>query len=277
MAQARARTDPEISLFPFLSILVCLIGALVLLIVILTMVQSMLGDGRSVDEFVRAREADRLRKQIAAQQTELTAWQAEQEAARRVAEELKVKRDRYVLLRKRLDISADEKKRLEQTNAELQKELENILLQMETMAKEQPAIKTELDKLLAELTARKQKLDAKPTVILQPSGSGVAGADAGRLFFVECNAAGIVIHREGAEPLRLTAGSIGTDAAYDDFLKLVATTPKSLLLFLLREDGLGSFNRAAGWAESKFDVRTGKLPLPGQGAVDLTRLQPAKR
>jgi hypothetical protein len=47
-----------------------------------------------------------------------------------------------------------------------------------------------------------------------------------------------------------------------------------MIIFLLREDGLNSYNRAAGWAENRFAVRHGKLPLPGQGAVDLSLFQP---
>ena len=53
----------------------------------------------------------------------------------------------------------------------------------------------------------------------------------------------------------------------------MAADPRSLVLFLMRKDGLGSYNRAAGWAESKFNVRTGKVPLVGQGEVDLSRFQ----
>ncbi|MEQ1860402.1 MAG: hypothetical protein ABMA13_10740 [Chthoniobacteraceae bacterium] len=276
MAQARQRTDPEISLFPFLSILVCLIGALVLLIVILTMVQSMLGDGRSVEEFVRAREADKLRRQTTVQKEELEEWKKEEEQAKQIAEELKLKRERYVLLRRRLDVSSDDKKKMEETNAELQKELENMITQLEVVKKELPPIQAEIAKLKAEIVARKKNIDAKPTVVVQPSGSGAAGTEVSKLFFVECNASGIVVHREGEEPLRLTTGTIGTDAGYDAFLKQVAAAPKSMLLFLLRDDGLASYNRAAGWAEATFEVRTGKIPLPGQGAVDLSLFNPVK-
>lgn len=270
MAQARARSEPEISLFPFLSILVCLIGALVLLIVILTMVQSMMGDGRSVEEFVRAREADQLRRQLVVQKKEVEEWKKEDEAAKKIEQDLTLKRERYVLLRRRLDVSADEKKKIEQTNAELQKELENLITQAEVVKKEQPPIQADIARLKAEIAKRKVNIDAKPTVVVQPSGSGAAGTDASQLFFVECNSGGIVIHREGAEPQRITSGSIGVDAGYDAFLKQVKATPGSMLLFLLRDDGLGSYNRAAGWAEGQFEVRTGKIPLPGQGAVDLS-------
>lgn len=272
MAQARTRSDPEISLFPFLSILVCLIGALVLLIVIMTMVQSAMGDGRSMEEVVRAREADRLKREMAAQQKELEKWKSEKKEAEKLAKDLAQKQDRFILLRKILNTSAADKKKLEDEHAALQKQLENMILQLQSLQREEPALKAAIEKLKAELIARKKNLDAKPKLIVRPTGSGAAAADT-KLFFVECNGGGIVMYRPGAEPTRITTGSIGTDAGYDEFLRMVAGTPKSMVLFLMRDDGLGAYNRAAGWAESKFNVRTGKLPLPGQGEVDLSLFQ----
>lgn len=272
---ARARSDPEVSLFPFLSILVCLIGALVLLIVILTIVQSATGGGRDPEEFQRAKEADRLRREVAALEKKVNTLFPDRATAEKLKQELTEKTERFVTLRKVLSASAEDRKRNEQTHAELQKELENIVLQLEQMKKEEPPIKAEIEKLKAEIASRKKNIDAKPKLVVQPTGSGVAGAggDVGELFFVECNAGGIVIHRKGEEPLRITSGSIGTDAGYDEFLKKVAATPKSQLLFLLRQDGLATYNRAAGWAEATFNVRTGKIPLPGQGEIDLSRFQ----
>jgi len=269
---ARARQDPEVSLFPFLSILVCLIGALVLLIVIMTMVQSAMGDGRDIEEVARAREADKLKKELAAKTKELATWKEETKDAEKIKKERVEKEERFVLLRKRLNSSAADKKKLEEEHAALQKQLENMLFQIEAIQKEKPPIQAEIEKLKAEIAKRKINIDAKPKVIVQGSGSGAAGGDS-KLFFVECNASGIVVYRPGAEPLKVTTGSIGTDTGYDEFLKMVAATPKSLLLFLMRTDGLGTYNRAAGWAENQFQVRNGKLPLPGQGAVDLSLFQ----
>lgn len=270
MAQARTRSDPEISLFPFLSILVCLIGALVLLIVIMTMVQSAMGDGRSIEEVARARDADKMRREMEQQTKEFAVWNKQKEEAKKVETKLKQVQERFVLLRKRANTSADEKEKIEAEHALLQKQLENFLIQLQEMQREKPSLQASIEKLKAELIARKKNLDAKPRLVVQPSGSGAAAEDT-KLFFVECNAGGIAIHGQGPEIVRITSGSIGSDAGYDEFLKKVSATPKSLLLFLLRDDGLGSYNRAAGWAESQFKVRTGKLPLPGQGEVDLSR------
>ena len=271
MGQARTRSDPEITLFPFLSILLCIIGALVLIIVILTLVQTVLGDGRGIEEVARAREAERLRREMAARSEELKAWEAETEKGESLRRELGTKKERFVVLHKKIEGAAEEGRRVAFEHAAQQKELENLLLQIEQMQAEAPALRAEIEKLKAEVAARKLSLEAKPKIVVQGSGSGIAAGEM-RIFFVECNSAGIAMHTP-AGPQRISSGSIGTDAGYDDFLRHVALTPKSQVVFLLRNDGLTSYNRAAGWAESRFNVRHGKLPVPGQGEVDLSLFQ----
>ena len=272
MGQARTRHDPEITLFPFLSILVCVIGSLILLIVVLSIVQGVLGDRREASEVARAVEADRLLREAAEKAREIQLWQGEKEKGDAVRLELGTKRERFVLLTKKIEGTAEEKRKVAFEQAAQQKELENMLLQIEQLKSEQPALQAEVDKLTAQYAARKATLTAKPKLVVRGSGSGtVAGTNP--LFFVECSASGLIIHKAMGEPIRVTTGSIGLDPGYDDFLRHVASTPKSIVIFLLREDGLNSYNRAAGWAESRFNVRHGKLPLPGQGSVDLSLFQ----
>ena len=59
------------------------------------------------------------------------------------------------------------------------------------------------------------------------------------------------------------------DVAYNHFLTEVAKNPKSLILFLVRDDGAGAYNNGAGRAETDYKIRTGKLPIPGRGVLDL--------
>jgi len=271
MGQARTRSDPEITLFPFLSILVCIIGALMFLILVLTLAQGMLGDRRDVTEVARAREADQLLREAAERDRELKKWQAEKEKGDAVHAEIGTKRERFVVLTKKIEGTEDEKRKIDFAQAAQQKELENMLLQIEMLKSEQAPLLTEVEKLKAQLASRKATLDAKPRLVVRGSGSGAIAAKT-PLFFVECNGSGIVIHNPTLRQ-RLSTGSIGLDPTYDDFLRHVAATPKAMIVFLLREDGLASYNRAAGWAESRFAVRHGKLPLPGQGEVDLSLFQ----
>jgi hypothetical protein len=267
MAQARARSDAEVSLFPFLSILVCLIGSLVLLIVILTIVQSRMGDGRTPQEIDRATEALRMEKQIVERQKEIE--QVKEKSPAAASKDALEKRLKAIIeLRKQIALTEDAQKKNKQTSVELQKELENILIQLSAMEKEKPPLAKAIEALKAELVARNKKPeDTPPSILVQPGGSG-ASANA-RLFFVECSAAGIVIHKGLTEKIRISSASIGVDAGYDSFLDEARKQPNSMILFLLRDDGLATYNRAAGWAEGQFKLRTGKLPLPGKGPADL--------
>jgi seryl-tRNA synthetase len=274
MGQARTRSDPEISLFPFLSILVCVIGALMLLIIVMSIVQGVLGDRRDVDEVARAREADQLRREAAERAAAMQQWDTEKEKGDALRLELGTKRERFVVLTQKIEGTEEEKRKVEFEQLAQQKELENMLLQIEMLKSEQLPLRAEVEKLQAQLAARKATLAAKPRLVVRGSGSGAVAANT-PLFFVECNAAGIVIHNPTLQQ-RLSTGSIGLDPIYDDFLRHVASTPKAMVVFLLREDGLVSYNRAAGWAESRFNVRHGKLPLPGQGEVDLSLFQNKK-
>lgn len=273
MSQARTRSDPEISLFPFLSILVCIIGSLLLLILVLTIAQGVLNARRSPEDFARDKEADELRKAAVIRDQELKQWRGEKERGDALKVELGTKRERFVVLTEKIQSSAEEARKVTFEQAAQQKELENMLKQIEMLKSENGPLQAEVDRLRAQVAARKANLDAKPKLVVRGSGSGALAGNT-PIFFVECNAGGIVIHHARAEAIRITTGSIGIDAGYDDFLRHVASTPKAMIVFLLREDGLNSYNRAAGWAESRFNVRHGKLPLPGQGEVDLSLFQP---
>lgn len=274
MGQARSRSDPEITLFPFLSILVCVIGALMLLILVLTIVQGVLGDRRDVEEVARAREADALLKEAALRAQEMRHWEGEKERGDALRAEIGTKRERFVVLTKKIESDKEEARKVTFAQAAQQKELENMLLQIELLKAEKEPLQAQIEKLRAQLATRKVNLEAKPKLVVRGSGSGAVAANT-PLFFVECNDSGILIHRT-AKPIHLSTGSIGLDPLYDDFLRHVASTPKAVVIFLLREDGLNSYNRAAGWAESRYSLRHGKLPLPGQGAVDLSLFQNPK-
>ena len=252
----------------------CIIGALLLLILVLALAQGMLGDRRDIAEVARASEADKLLRAAAQKAREIQQWEGEKEKGDALHAELGTKRERFVVLTQKIEGTEEEKRRIDFAQAAQQKELENMLQEIAMLKSEQAPLLTEVEKLRAQLASRKATLDAKPRLVVRGSGSGAVAANT-PLFFVECNGSGIIVHNPAA-PLHLSTGSIGLDPGYDDFLRHVASTPKAVVIFLLREDGLASYNRAAGWAESRFNVRHGKLPLPGQGAVDLSLFQPPK-
>lgn len=264
----RTSSAPEISLFPFLSILVCVIGSLVLLIVIMTLAQSNSSAGRTPEEMKRAKEFQTLTHQMEKTQEEIKKLETESGAAGKLLAELEKKKAQLLSLKKDLQKLSPEKDP-KQTDAELQKRLELAMEQIAAMDKEKPSLVKELAKLEADLAAQKKKLEAPPALIVQPGGSG--NAKGATLYFIEAGGGGVSIHEKGKDPVRISNGSIPTDEGLNKFFLQAQKDPKAMVLFLIRDDGNGSYNLAAGLAENTFKLRTGKLPLPGRGAVDLSK------
>jgi hypothetical protein len=264
----RASSSPEISLFPFLSILVCVIGALVLLIVIMTLAQSTAGDGRTPEEMQRAMRSQAITRELQALAEKQKKLEATSGEVAPLLKDLAAEQKRLIQLREDLRKLAGSEKPAE-TDAELQKRLELALQQIKAMDQERPPLDKEIAKLEAELKAKQLVLKAPPALIVQPGGTGNAKNQ--NLYFVEAGGGGIVLHQKGKPEVRISNGSIGKDEALNQFFLNVKKDNKAMVLFLIREDGDGSFRRAAGLAENTFQLRVGKLPLPGRGAVDLTQ------
>lgn len=268
MAKRRTGHQDEVLLIPFLDILCSLIGVLILIIVVLTVAQMRKAGGRTRQDLEIAQKFQDLQKQkkeLAKSAEDLKKMIAELENRR---DDLTAKQDRLVELRKRLTLSADEARNNKDLAAAAQKQVEDLLRRIEALAKDLAPLQTEIDALKKQIALKQKKPDDKPpSVIVRPSGSG-SGRNQ-RLFFVEASGAGILVHREGGEPVRVAKESIGLDKDYNAFLKEVAGQSNAQLLFLVRRDGWWNFQKAAGWAEQEFKINTGKLPIPGDGPVDL--------
>ncbi len=274
MAKRRASGEGEVSLFPFLSILACLIGALVLMIVVLVIAQVGKAEGRSPEEIRRAQDYIKLKKEIE-DRKELDVILKEKIAVlEKLQKELEEKQQQFVKLRKLLSTSKDIQEANLKISQQMQKELDDLLLEIEGMKKQQAESKKEIALLMAELKKREVPPDKKiPPVVVQPSGSGMT--EGTKVYFVEANGSGLKILGAWGEDYRLsaTAAVVVADVAYNHFLTEVAKDPKSLVLFLIRDDGQGAFNNGAGRAENDYKVRIGKLPIPGRGVLDLAMFE----
>lgn len=269
MAARASQAGPGgISLFPFMSILACVIGILTLMIAVATALKSQDTGGRTKAELERAQEFQQIDKTAQQTQQELEALRQQHNAAEAEAKKLGEMQDRIAALRRQLE--GPEAKDPAAASRNLQKQLEDMLAQLAQFSKDRPGLEKKIAQLKAELEKRKLDATAKPPpVLVQPGGTGSAAGRA-KLFFVECNGDGIVVHHQGKQT-RVTAAAIGADAGYNNFLAAVKKTPDALLIFLMREDGHGAWTRGAGLAESRFGIKTGKLPVPGKGDIDLTR------
>lgn len=134
-----------------------------------------------------------------------------------------------------------------------------------------PPLSKRLEELKAELALRKNPPKKVESVQIRPSGSGIRAAN--KLFFVECNSTGIVLLTGAGAPKTISQATIANSSDYNAFLGEVKSTRESMVLFLIRKSGAGAYNWAAGLAESKYEVLTGKLPVPNDGKIDLSLFQ----
>ncbi|OYW75443.1 MAG: hypothetical protein B7Z37_13230 [Verrucomicrobia bacterium 12-59-8] len=274
MAKRRASGEGEISLFPFLSILACLIGALVLMIVVLVISQMGKAEGRTAEEIERAQDYIKLKKEIEERKEQDVVLKEKLAVLEKLQNDLQEKQQRFIKLRKLIDTSKELQESNIKISQKMQKELDDLLLEIEGMKQQQAESKKEIALLMAEIKKRHVPEDKKlPPVVVQPSGSGM-GEDT-KVYFVEASGSGLKILGAWGEDYRLSASAsvVVADVAFNYFLTEIAKNPKSLVLFLIRDDGQGAFNNGAGRAENDYKVRIGKLPIPGKGVLDLAMFE----
>jgi len=274
MAKRRHAAKDEILLVPFLDILCSLIGVLILIIVVLCISQTQQTEGRTEEEIQQAQAAKRMRKEIVEVKAQEVVLKEKLATLDELQKQIDEKQQRYIKLYKLLSTSKDIQEANLKISQKMQKELDGLLLEIEGMKKQQFDSKKEIALLMAELKKREVPPDKKvPPVIVQPSGSGMAPDT--KVYFVEASAGALKILGAWGEDYRLsaTAEVVVADVAYNHFLTEVAKNPKSLVLFLIRDDGQGAFNNGAGRADNEYKVRVGKLPIPGRGVLDLAMFE----
>jgi biopolymer transport protein ExbD len=270
MAKRRHAAKDEILLVPFLDILCSLIGVLILIIVVLCVSQTQQTEGRTPEDVQMAQDAKRMRQEIVERKAQDVVLKEKLASLQELQKQIEEKEQRFIKLRKLLATSKDIQEANLKISQKMQKELDDLMLEIEGMKQQQAESKKEIAALMAELKKREVPPDKKvPPVVVQPSGSGMA-ADT-KVYFVEATAGALKILGAWGEDYRLsaTAAVVVADVAYNHFLTEVAKNPKSLLLFLIRDDGQAAFNNGAGRAENDYKVRIGKLPIPGRGVLDL--------
>ncbi len=265
MARAKASAVPSVSLFPFLSILACLSGALVVMICVLSIVQ--VSESRSTaDANPSASQLQKLEEELA-QQNLANKGIGEMLGATEEAEK------RIVILKELLenpDLDAKGQVRI-------QLEIQNHIRVIAQLVTQKPNLQTQITKLKEELASRNIKPELlKPAIRVQGTGSGY-GKDR-RLFVIEATKDSLVIHKNRQDQIRVATSTIGADKEYNTYLNEVSKqkSPPPLVLFLVRSDAWGkdgSYERGAGWAENHFRLPISKLPIPGDGKVDLTEFE----
>lgn len=272
MARRAKEQGEALSLFPFLSILTCLIGTLTMLIALLAMQQ------------VNKTEGDKQKIEASEQE-------------RRIAEtrlrdyntlKSKIQKDKLAFtdLKKLLDQKEEKQKSLLETLARLKKDnvsrsdalakQNKAANQAEELMKELNQYKDKISKITVEIDRQKKEIAEKnallstktkkstSTVMVRPSGSKAGLAPT----FVECTKDAVVIY-EPAGTKRIPASVLKTDQVFNGFLTAVKATEQRTIIFLIRSEGVGTFHTASMQADS-VGSRYGKLPIAGDGLLDLS-------
>lgn len=266
MARPRGDSDNPVSLFPFLSILACVIGVLILLIASLTISQlesdpeeelvSRVEEYETIEK--EQQELDDTLKEMLPKVHELEEYR---EAIRKLeaqAEELRKKKQ------DQLAKSKEQSKELDQL-LQLEK---NLLDQIAKLKQEREKLLAETEKLKAELERRRMVIDAPTVTVLPGKGKG-RGKGLSDTVFVEADAKGIILDPGGKRQL-IPTSKLSEDPRFKQAVSKVAGNPEKALVILIREDGINAYRTAENLARTGNAI-VAKLPIVGKGKLDLSK------
>ncbi len=269
MARRNRGGGGEVSLFPFLSILVCVIGCLTMVIVVVQLMQMNKVEGREPEEVERAKEYVELDKEKVEQGKDLEKMRTELEKLIQANRDFSQLREKVRQLETMLENNEDNTR----LRDELIAELNRLIATNETLDKDHEELLAQIETLKAEIEKRKLPPDAQKMQV-KPSGSG------GNVepYFVEVADKVVRIHRSLTEPpLDIPIASINQDKDFVSLLERIAAEPYRKLILLVRaNDGAVDAYSRVGAVVRTFNQGTGaeiipgKLPLPGEGEVDLS-------
>lgn len=263
MARRQNDTGDDISLFPFLSVLACVIGTLAMVIAIVV-IQSV--DNETVERAVeyqkKEAELETQNEELSELRDELKKKEAELESERseekRSLEEAK---KRLAELLAQLDKTEEELNKISVEGPKV-----DVAAQNEEISEMQAELKSRREKI-AQLTAEVKDRNLPPKeseVSIVPGGSGVGYHPS----FVECDDGRIVIH-DGEKTTSVRTAELNTNPDFAKLLEEVKSDENGTLVFLIRDDGLSTYHAARNFANTK-GVRNGKLPVIGDGRIDLS-------
>ena len=263
----RPRTnDDEISLFPFLSIIACVIGVLTMMIATLALAQTDTPDVAQIENFEQDKKAlDRTKTRI--EQIKLE-----------ISESLKLREQQKQNNTNKAEIAKmlNELESIEKELAE-QKKVQIVIPKVDPKSRETASdmqaqytrLEEEIAQLEQDLKERKDKSEANVTVL--PQGSGLNFEP----HFVECAADSFVLHTQ-TPPKRIRAANAAKAKEFIDLMELAANGKNDSIVFLVRSDGLTTFRTLKSLCDQR-SIRNGKLPVVGQGRIDLSAFTDKKK
>jgi hypothetical protein len=258
MASKRKARKQEVSLFPFLDILACVIGNLILIITTVVLEQV---DTKPVAEAAHLEEIrDEAAKALAdvrTMQQQLAELQKKQDGSDKRIEEA---RRQIAEAEKRRRELAERIKPLPPPDAKL-------AVEQKRLEEEKKEAVDDIKRIEFDIAERKKKLEQ--SIVVLPAGAAGGGEQPKKAVFVEVDADGVIVH-EGEQPWRVATAAIGTDAKFKQLLVSINDDEDSIITFMVRPAGIAVY-RQADQAVKAAGARAGKVPLPGTGTLDLSK------
>ena len=268
MAKRRQDDGGSVNLFPFLSILVCIIGCLTLIIVVINLIAMSKGEGQTSEEIERAREFVLIEKEKLEKQKKLDELKQQIENLIQQNKDSIQTRDKLATLKEMLENQEE----IEQSREELIAKFNILQDTNKKLVFDENFLQEEIKKKEEEIARR--KLPPKEAELrVRPSGS----SSNTRPFFAEISDRGVYIHTSlSAEPEPIPIAALNQSKEFIELLKTVGSQPYNRLIFLVRGSPgavdtlaqaaqlVSAYNQANGTR-----IIPGKLPLPGEGKVDL--------
>ena len=255
----RREEEEGVSLFPFLSILACVIGALTLLISFLSVVQLQAGD-RDPEEVARSTEYQKMLEEQEKHQP-LAALAKQIETTRNQKQQLDALRPRVIALRETIT-------KLSSDDQSVREELQKVQADLATK-------KAELERLQAAKSAKAEALSKKqaallsaqlrqqPAVLIERPPGGIKG----KQVFVEATKEGFVLH-DKEKPEAITRAQ-ASGKRFSGLLDSLKGKPDTTLVFLVRKEGISNYHHGVALANRRA-LKIGKLPIVGTERVDIT-------
>jgi hypothetical protein len=257
VARRRRRDDLSVSLFPFLSVLACVIGTLTLLLAAIA-VGSM--GGQSIEQIQLSERYAAVEAFLSGAVAVLEELEAQLVRIEQEAEEDEDLGRRLFGLGLNAEISLEELTKIAAERERLEA-LRKRRAQAERRGRAIAAVLREKEQLVE----ANQRAQLGAPIIIDPSGLGREW----RPYLVECTKDYVELLRtQGDWSYRIQADQLAHDADYVRYLRRLPAIHDSLLIFLIRADGIDTCNRAESIAK-RYRVRTARLPLPGEGSLDL--------
>lgn len=259
------RREPlKTSLFPFMSILACTIGALTFLLV--TMAMTSVGATRlvSVEEAERAAELEERMPRIEASLARLEREWDDLERAEALLEELDTALEARGLA-SGSTLAGIESKLLEISRArELAAETRRLSRALARIEEERGQVEASIEVL----ESRRETLP----ILIDPTGLSRSQTP----YFVECDAGGATAYRVSDDlEYFVPRDDLSTSGDFGRYLRRVRAIPGALLVLLVREDGIETARRVARLARDA-EIRVARLPMPGEGKIDFRLLRRAE-